>query len=164
MRPRSDSKPEWLTGAFASADGRTQPPWKIRMATAPASPVLPCFPFDRPAPADVWPRRNDGGPGGAPRDRCSFGLLLVAGNAIAGRTTWTDGGPTLCSRGAEKAGRSMIVREADTTLFTMPGWEDQARGVHGGAVLRRAVGCGLPECPGTRRPRTAAQRPPAGRA
>ena len=35
--------------------------------------LLALLSFDRPAPADVWPRRAEGGPGAAPRDRCSFG-------------------------------------------------------------------------------------------
>ncbi len=37
----------------------------------------------------------------APPDSCN-----EKPDAIEGRTTWTGGGPALCSRGAEKAGRS----------------------------------------------------------
>ena len=60
-------------------------------------------------------------------------------------------------------------READPPLPTSLLHHARARrirrvGVHGGAVLRRAGGCGLPVCPGTRRRGRAACGPPAGAA
>jgi hypothetical protein len=161
--------------------------WGRLFRAVPASPVAcPAF-FRPPAPADVWPRRADGGPGGAPRDRCSSAiaapprLLHGAGNAIAGRTTWTDGGPTLGSRGAEKAGRSRIVREADTahvraraarirstTLLPFPS-SPCSLGRAGAWWARRGRAAASGGMRATRAPRysaarTAAQRPPAGAA
>ena len=90
----------WRTGAVS-------PPMLVHL-------LLALLSFDRPAPADF----GRAGPKEVQVERPAIApastLLYEAGNAIAGRTTWTDGGPALCSRGAEKAGRSRIVREADT--------------------------------------------------
>jgi hypothetical protein len=129
--------------------------------------LLPLLSFDRPAPADVWPRRANGGPGGAPLDRSSSRLLREGRDAIEGRTTWTDGGPTLCSRGAEKAGRSPGVHEADTLTLgrakrevdphspssplTPMLWGEQALGSAGRGRAAASWGMRATRAPGTRR-------------
>jgi hypothetical protein len=82
---------------------------------APPLCCLPCFLSTALPPADVGRVGTTEVQVERPAIAAPTTLLHEAGNAIAGRTTWTDGGPALCSRGAEKAGRSRIVRDADTT-------------------------------------------------
>jgi hypothetical protein len=105
--------------------------------------------------------------------------LHEARNAIAGRTTWMDGGPALCSRVAEKAGRSAssakrtplslgrakrVVHPPPLSSLHHACWEGQARGRARRGRAAASWGLRATPVPGGRRPRTAAKPPPAGAA
>jgi hypothetical protein len=98
-------------------------------------------------------------------DRCSFGLLRTARNAIEERTPGRTPARRYTPAERRRQGGQTIVREADTALRSCARSANsvhsptpllhtagrQARTGHGGAVLRRAGECGRPVRPGTRR-------------
>ena len=130
--------------------------------------MLALLSFDRPAPADGWPRQAEGGPGGAPRDRRTIGTA-ARGRRTRSRMNDLDGRRpgVMLLRSREgravkwsSAKRTLLVlvrarREVDPPLPTTLPSSSCPLGAgawwHGGAVLRRAVGCGRPVRPSPRR-------------